>query len=268
MGKTSRGIFLRLEGDRIVFLSGESYRGPLTLNLGGPAHGLDSCQVGESVQVDGGRLRFAGCGVELDYNRATGWEAPPLPAAALPPQERSARLLAVARLVLSDRPGSGLSGLLPGLLGLPGLPAGKRFPVDLDCLQAALSGGLWAPALAAALPFLGLGSGLTPSGDDLLLGLLLALTRWGPPPGLRFDTASFAKGLLSEAPQRTTALSAELLACAAEGQADERLVAALDALLAGTASPDSCAAGLLSWGHSSGCDALVGMALFMGLVHD
>jgi hypothetical protein len=129
-------------------------------------------------------------------------------------------------------------------------------------LHAALRRRDWTAALPLAVELLGLGSGLTPSGDDLLIGLLLGLQRLstaesdGATPLLAFGEA-----LAAAARRRTTSLSASLLACAAQGQADERLVAALDGMTGGALQPGACAGLLLDWGSSSGCDALVGMAL-------
>ncbi len=57
---------------------------------------------------------------------------------------------------------------------------------------------------------------------------------------------------------RTKLLSANLNACAAEGQTDERLIAALDGILTGQPEAEDCAALLLAWGDSSGCVVLDG----------
>ena len=54
-----------------------------------------------------------------------------------------------------------------------------------------------------------------------------------------------------------------LMDCAANGLADERLVIALDGLVGGGIQPGACADLLCTWGHSSGTDALVGMALIL-----
>jgi hypothetical protein len=61
--------------------------------------------------------------------------------------------------------------------------------------------------------------------------------------------------------QRTTTLSANLIACAAHGEADERLINAVDGIVTGTPSHAACVECVLGWGHSSGLDALIGMAL-------
>jgi hypothetical protein len=70
--------------------------------------------------------------------------------------------------------------------------------------------------------------------------------------------------LLSEAAlQRTTLLSANLVACAAQGEADERLITALDGLVTGAIPAQACAEALAVWGHSSGLDSMIGQGLMM-----
>jgi hypothetical protein len=78
-------------------------------------------------------------------------------------------------------------------------------------------------------------------------------------PGL--DIEALNRSVVHKAYSPTTTLSANLIECATLGQADERLISALDSLLSGQPGTDICAANLLAWGNSSGCDALLGMAL-------
>ena len=59
---------------------------------------------------------------------------------------------------------------------------------------------------------------------------------------------------------QTTHLSANLIECAIQGQADQRLMNALDGLMT-TENALAWIDGLLTWGNSSGMDALAGMIL-------
>jgi hypothetical protein len=63
--------------------------------------------------------------------------------------------------------------------------------------------------------------------------------------------------------QRTTTLSANLIECAAQGEADERLISVVDGIMTGEPSVADCAKYILDWGSSSGIDALVGMAIVL-----
>jgi hypothetical protein len=138
--------------------------------------------------------------------------------------------------------------------------AGGPFLSILKRLSRALRDAQPQAVGAALQECLGRGPGLTPSGDDLTLGFLLALRRWGDDLGLGVEIEAVRAGVLAAAERQTTLLAANLMACAADGQADERLVTALDGIVAGDPDPAVCVAYLRSWGSSSGVDALAGMA--------
>jgi hypothetical protein len=105
------------------------------------------------------------------------------------------------------------------------------------------------------LPLIGLGPGLTPSGDDLVGGIFVAMTRmrW-------FGRASqFLLWALRYAKNRTNTISyAHLLAAAHDGEGAAGLHVALEAILSGNA-PDLDAVAQV--GHSSGWDMLAGVTL-------
>ena len=153
---------------------------------------------------------------------------------------------------------------------------------ELDQLAAAYRSARPAGATNAASRLLGRGSGLTPSGDDVIIGFLLALRRiLSGAPVLRplqtsqendpdFEIqANFYKEaslrIVELSRQKTTWLAAGLIESAADGQADERLVTALDGILSGSLPPDECTRRLLSYGSSSGGDTWLGVGLAFGL---
>jgi len=87
-----------------------------------------------------------------------------------------------------------------------------------------------AEAIAEALqPLLGLGSGLTPSGDDLRQRIAAGLEAVGSQLAPELPVEALSQAILPNAYCKTTLLSANLIECAARGQADERLLLALDA---------------------------------------
>ena len=101
----------------------------------------------------------------------------------------------------------------------------------------------------------GLGNGLTPAGDDFLMGVFYAMWAKWASPRLR----PLLEVMLDAASPRTTALSVTWLRAAARGEAAEpwhRLVEALADSDQGTLQ--TAAEGILVMGHSSGRDALAG----------
>lgn len=115
--------------------------------------------------------------------------------------------------------------------------------------EAALMG--YAGALA------GLGPGLTPSGDDVLMGLMHAYFVRFPEGVARERSAVIAR----IAVPRTTSLSGAWLYAAAEGEAGVLWHRLVDAAAAGN-DPELRAAvrAILAVGHTSGADALSGFA--------
>jgi hypothetical protein len=107
--------------------------------------------------------------------------------------------------------------------------------------------------LASPAPLVGLGPGLTPSGDDVVVGALCACTRrrlGGPRRAALIDAARRAAG-------RTTEVGARHLAAAADGWFAEPLVAVVDAPDASSAAVRLPA--LLALGATSGADLLLGV---------
>ena len=110
--------------------------------------------------------------------------------------------------------------------------------------------------LAGVEYLLGLGPGLTPSGDDLIAGVLVVLNMLGNKQGV----VQMRHMLDHHLDERTGPLSAAHLEMAALGMAAEAVHEALAALVCGTLSDQrETLASLSRIGHSSGWDVLVGM---------
>lgn len=114
---------------------------------------------------------------------------------------------------------------------------------------------------AAAKRLAGLGPGLTPAGDDLLLGLMHGL--WATMP--EEHASSFSQAISEAAVPRTHALSAAWLLSAACGEAAEpwhQLINSITAL--DGRGLEWAAMRILPTGHTSGADALGG---FLGILN-
>jgi hypothetical protein len=198
-----------------------------------------------------GRVVWAGAATRHPRCVTSAWR----PAASpLDPE----RLRAGAATCLARLSSFAPKGLLLWLTGRP-LP----FPLDaaaprFDAIRAALDSGDLAGFGAAALRVLGLGHGLTPSGDDFLGGALFALHH-APRPGWRSYRAVLDT-IRRAATTRTNVISAALLDDLIAGASHAELHALL-AALQNDSAPDidfACAA-LLRLGASSGADLLAGV---------
>jgi hypothetical protein len=195
-----------------------------------------------------------GAGVSIDATRATVW-SPALPRSAwLFPDPELAHRIAAARELVDARVTAG--GLWPTQTPPwdPWLDTAHRL---LGRLQNALAAKDADGAVIEARRLIGLGVGLTPSGDDYLVGLLAGMEARGHP--LR---NALAAGVSADAPRRTTAVAARALQLAARGAYAERLRDVIVTL----GGPDPWRRALidaadraLAYGSTSGSDTLAGL---------
>jgi hypothetical protein len=144
--------------------------------------------------------------------------------------------------------------------GKPGNPLTATLPVTnyqslISDLCSALAIVDLSSTLKIASKLSGLGAGLTPAGDDFILGAIYATWIIHPP-----EIASvLAKGITNAAAPLTTSLSAAWLRSAGKGEAGILWHAFFESLLAGNqVETQYQVARLLSVGASSGADALAG----------
>ncbi|HXF83001.1 MAG TPA: DUF2877 domain-containing protein [bacterium] len=224
-----RACYLEHAGTLVAAVAPELLNGPLNLVVAPPS-GVAFTDVP------------AGAAVALELHGATIWPAqlhpfdpPALPAAL-------ARLTVIER-VLRDAPPESLAGRQPAK--------------PLEELADALRRGDDALLRQAAGRLAGRGPGLTPSGDDALVGAMTALTmiRGGGAARLRRAIARSAVG-------RTTRLSAAYLKAASRGEAGEAWHRLRDALAEGSAGQvEEAARGVMAFGETSGADMLAGFVL-------
>jgi hypothetical protein len=128
-----------------------------------------------------------------------------------------------------------------------------------DQLAQALAIGNKPAAIAAALQLAGLGHGLTPAGDDFLLGALAALWFAG--------RADNCPPLAQAAAAKTTALSAAFLQAADRGEFMEPWhILAQTWAAQNTAASQAALDQIARFGASSGRDALAGFAAAMAAI--
>ena len=189
---------------------------------------------------------------------ASSWVPPPWP------RNGNRKALTVAledfeRLACQEAPIDGIARIVLGSAGLPASVlarvAGPRIALLREWAIARLAQPMNEPA---PLGLLGLGPGLTPSGDDLLCGALVALHAIG-----KVDAARDLHGAIAGAADLATSpLSAAFLRAAAVGQSSESLHEIIILLLENQSVSRPLEA-VARIGHTSGWDALAGAVLIL-----
>jgi hypothetical protein len=230
-----RSFYLRVPGPRhagrFVCVGDASLgRGPLNALVDARLGKFRAPGLGETI-----RVATQGCRL---------WQ-PPVPGNTV----GAADLAALREAARGRVPEEGLGGLILGSyngLSIHAQPA-------LEALDAWLAGN----ALAAqAEALIGLGPGLTPSGDDYFGGMLVALRACGRAA----QGAALWRWLEPRLPVRTSAISAAHLAAAAEGEAHEALHLCIAELFRKSGAWSAVLSELDAVGHCSGWDALAGAA--------
>jgi hypothetical protein len=256
MGNTSRGIFLKSRDKWVLFLSYEVFRGPLTVNIKGNFAVWRQLTTEERFLISPNRITASNGNISISLAEALPWQV------TVPEHQQTSlkdslhRLHDFAQQAYTQKKDAGLSSLIPLMLrGQSSHPQAENLLTLLSAFQDNNS-----HALSHSLStLLGLGGGLTPSWDDFTLGLLLTLNRWEQILEPTLDLEQLNATLIESAYTKTTTISANLIECATLGQADERLIDTLDYIMTGMGKEIQILEGLLSWGNSSGIDALLGM---------
>ncbi len=151
----------------------------------------------------------------------------------------------------------GALGFAPGALPQPPPAAALGSSAGLGLLARGLATRDANTVAMAALALVGLGEGLTPSGDDCLVGALSAIHRLAPAWLARSE--GLRAWLAAAAESGTTAIAHGFLLEALEGRFAEPVLAVLTA--ESDASARLAALRLLAMGATSGADTLCGIWL-------
>jgi hypothetical protein len=143
----------------------------------------------------------------------------------------------------------------------------KRLRTQTETLRAAILRGHSDEIRAAAVRLIGLGPGLTPSGDDIVMGAAAMLVWRARLGGFPPDTIeTFISKVREEAPLRTNRISARLLEYACRGVLYAPAMELGTTLLAGdTLGVQVPAERLLAIGSSTGSDMAEGLAAGMAV---
>jgi len=253
--------------DVIAVVTPHTGNGPLNIVVEAGPGVLGIAERDAPVELDEGTLRFSR--LEIALKDALLWEpCPDWGALRARPEAIKTRLPALRAIAMSHAPADSLLAALDtaGSHAIPNKaenPASHVIPTcgrvlaarpgstaknlrsgweeDVTCLQD------------AAAHLAGLGTGLTPAGDDFLAGVMLWAWLTHPAPGL------LCRALVEVAAPRTTTLSAAFLRAAARGECDanwHRLLAVLST--SGAAQLAPAVQQIMAHGATSGADMLAG----------
>jgi len=209
------------------------------------------------AEIRAGRIRF-------ELRDAADWRPDPL-GGAVDPAALARGLACLCDSVPAARAAGGLGPFIdPDHRPGPDDPVGRAAAEPIAVARGWLVDGIsdrpgngqkdshWATRL------LGLGPGVTPSGDDFLGGMMIALDCLGE----RILRDRLWATIAPVAPAATNAISLALLRTASEGLGSASLHRAIAGIVRGDAGAIAAALALLGRiGHSSGWDAMAGAAL-------
>lgn len=259
MGVFRRAANLVDARGHVVGLLAHGRRGPVSLCAPGLAEFLPRLRDGQDARVSGGGMVVEEAGLRLDWTGAARWSPP-----AFPPRPEwqpggwDALVEETGRLALAAKEPRGFVPLFDPARPACDTPLLRRAAGLIDALEVGLRREDAAAIREAAAGLIGLGDGLTPSGDDLLTGL--AYTLFHAAPGLA-RPLSDAISVSGAASTRTNAVSTNQLELAARGIADEALCLAVGSLFRADVHAARRVGELLEWGASSGADMLLGVHL-------
>lgn len=252
-GHTSRGLFIENLNGNIIFISNEQFRGPLTINC--PSFTYLSFKANEKVgYVDKGRLIFTNSQYYFDLNQTPVYSSKDellnLLWSSLDPKNVLSKLRNASASY--GKPNEFADHMLgqqnPFLSGVLSSIAGAITNQDIHVFSD------------QAIKIIGRGQGLTPSGDDFMMGVLIAdLLSASPIEGLGNELESLTS-------TRSTKVSANLMHCASLLEIDERLLDLWKFLIGREQELTSHLITALHWGNSSGLDFYCGLTWRVSII--
>lgn len=250
-----RSFYLDLDHRIIAVVSPDLHNGPLNLVVS-PAPRFDRLAVGTSVHSSAASVEVTD-EWEIVCDGAASWDPVVTRIERAASSHLPDHVHVLTTLIAAEAPTGGLGRVSVGRAGVVLTPLERfAFPAltDLcDGLRQADAVHLARGARALA----GLGPGLTPAGDDILVGCLLALAVLPDA-----DEMPLVDAIAMSARHRTTRISEAYLEAAARGEASElwhRLVAALGG--SDSMRVTDAARQVLAVGETSGSDMLGGFVL-------
>ncbi len=249
--------------DRLVtLLNSEHYELPQGIRVWTAGQKLQDVTPGTRAVLRSGVLRFEGSALRVDLRGAPVWECP-VPGLAIDMTDPAvwAGWQSAWGLLNAEQHRRGAE-IVGELLLQPeaGTALSRRIQPALDQVLTALRQQNAARAAQASAGLVGLGPGVTPSGDDLLIGLLAALWAGAAQRAERKAFVNqFTAGMV-EAARKTGEISRTYLMLAGRGQFSSAVSWLVEAL-AGGKEVEAAVQAAMRVGHSSGMDTVSGLLL-------
>ncbi|MBI9046983.1 MAG: DUF2877 domain-containing protein [Anaerolineaceae bacterium] len=237
VGVTSQGLFISTFENHILFVTHQLFKGPLTINVPGQLL-YGSQKPGQIVRLSRNRIVFENNQSTVEIEGAQIWQAEIPQSRRRSLQESWERFQQISTQNFSE------IGTLPQW-------------------EAISSLGDWFNYVQGLI---GAGEGLTPVGDDIILGLVLILNRH---EGKKFkfpELKRFNQQIIDLAKEQTNMLSSNLITCASSGWADERITRVCNHLLFDECLRTTDMGNLFTWGSTSGKQVWQGMGAGLSLL--
>lgn len=263
LGLSSKGIFLQV-GTYVLFITDAPYKSPFNIYVPGFNRFMDSIKQGEHFEVTIDSINFTDSGARILKDNVETWTpGPPLDIdTSQTTRKKRVRLLLDAIAEIDPKKGW-------IFLHTESDPA----ETSLDFIKQRVWEGTqqftkgyrnreFSQCQGAAENLIGLGGGLTPSGDDWLAGFFLYLKRLSLAENARPDFLRALGNTMQDlAFQKTTTISANRIMAAMRGWTEEPFLEVIDTLFSADGEFDPELAGILvRFGHSSGVDTLMGIS--------
>ena len=253
-------------GELLTLLAADLGNQPHGIRIAAPGLLSERLRPGQDTFLDGGRLCVPAAGLTADFSRAAIWNGSLDAASTMlriggDSKKISPALWQVRNVLREQAPEQGIAILLKGIaVGFPALERAlaARLMRVLPALAHATHARKGEAVTAAVSGLVGLGAGLTPSGDDFIVGYLAALRcRAGREAGIGALLRDSALPL-ERAIAHTHAISRQMLRDAVNGRFSESLIDVVRAIH-GAGDVVTATLQALKCGHSSGADTLCGL---------
>ena len=238
------------DGDVIALVTPGIGEGPLNIVVNAEPGNFASLEPGLAVTMRGASLQIGNVHVELD--KTTTWE--PLPDWDTLRNQGAAIVSRLPLLPDIARRHAPTESLLPFMSKEASLRQDNSLTQAYAAVQTLQAGwdGDNVQLRAGTIRLAGLGSGLTPAGDDFLIGVMLWAWVAHPTP------EAFCSVIVKAAVPRTTTLSAAFLRSAARGECSATWHQLLAALIKTDSDLAAAVRQVLAHGATSGADTLAG----------